>query len=108
MGDLLYDGHGSRRRDLFSSAQMYTLAALKGNPQVYSWLASFFVSNLGLKLNYKHLAISDFFTYLQGWYSLGLLAEDGYRLPLSVLSKLGLSELYMTDNSLLQTTLYER
>ncbi|RVE65008.1 hypothetical protein OJAV_G00131930 [Oryzias javanicus] len=76
MGDLLYEGHDSRRRDLFSAAQMYTQAALKGNPQ--------------------------------GWYSLGLLAEDGYRLPLSVLSKLGLSELYMTDNSLLQTTLYER
>ncbi|XP_020563798.1 protein sel-1 homolog 3 isoform X3 [Oryzias latipes] len=76
MGDLLYEGHGSRGRDLFFAAQMYTQAALKGNPQ--------------------------------GWYSLGLLAEDVYRLPLSILSKLGLSKLYMADNSLLQTALFQR
>uniref|UniRef100_A0A3Q3K214 Uncharacterized protein n=1 Tax=Monopterus albus TaxID=43700 RepID=A0A3Q3K214_MONAL len=29
----------------------------------------------------------------QGWYNLGLLAEEGYRLPLSILTELGLSEL---------------
>ncbi|XP_033969255.1 protein sel-1 homolog 3 isoform X2 [Trematomus bernacchii] len=44
----------------------------------------------------------------QGWYNLGLLTAEGYRLPLSVLIQLGLSELYMADNSLLLSTLYER
>ncbi|KAK1900017.1 Protein sel-1 like 3 [Dissostichus eleginoides] len=44
----------------------------------------------------------------QGWYNLGLLTAEGYRLPLSVLTQLGLSELYMADNSLLLSTLYER
>ncbi|XP_070762454.1 protein sel-1 homolog 3 [Enoplosus armatus] len=44
----------------------------------------------------------------QGWYNLGLLAEDGYRLPLSALIELGLSELYLADNSLLLSALYER
>ncbi|KAL6115894.1 uncharacterized protein ACO6RY_00633 [Pungitius sinensis] len=44
----------------------------------------------------------------QGWYNLGLLAEEGYRLPLSILIDLGLSELYLADNSLLLSTLYKR
>ncbi|KAI3354110.1 hypothetical protein L3Q82_018660 [Scortum barcoo] len=44
----------------------------------------------------------------QGWYNLGLLAEEGYRLPLSVLIELGLSELYPADNSLLLSALYKR
>lgn len=108
MGDLLYEGHGSRGRDLFFAAQMYTQAALKGNPQVCSWLGLLFISNLSLNLNHKHLPKSYFFLYLQGWYSLGLLAEDVYGLPLSILSKLGLSKLYMADNSLLQTALFQR
>ncbi|XP_032358274.1 protein sel-1 homolog 3 [Etheostoma spectabile] len=73
MGDLLYEGQGDGR---FSSAEMYTLAAVRNEPQ--------------------------------GWYNLGLLAEEGYKLPLSVLSKLGLSELYLADNSLLVSTLYKR
>ncbi|XP_068614297.1 protein sel-1 homolog 3-like [Brachionichthys hirsutus] len=44
----------------------------------------------------------------QGWYNLGLLAEEGFRLPLSVLVHLGLSELYMSDNSSLLSALYRR
>lgn len=44
----------------------------------------------------------------QGWYNLGLIAEDGYRLPLSVLIELGLSELYLADRSLLLSALYKR
>nr|XP_019943733.1 PREDICTED: protein sel-1 homolog 3-like [Paralichthys olivaceus] len=44
----------------------------------------------------------------QGWYNLGLLAEEGYRLPLSVLTELGLSELYLADHSLLLSALYKR
>ncbi|XP_034557622.1 protein sel-1 homolog 3 [Notolabrus celidotus] len=44
----------------------------------------------------------------QGWYNLGLLVAEGYRLPLSVLINLGLSELYLQDNITLQSTLYER
>nr|XP_020472495.1 protein sel-1 homolog 3-like [Monopterus albus] len=44
----------------------------------------------------------------QGWYNLGLLAEEGYRLPLSILTELGLSELYLADNSLLLSALYKR
>lgn len=44
----------------------------------------------------------------QGWYNLGLLAEEGYRLPLSVLIELGLSELYLADKSVLLSTLYKR
>ncbi|XP_029923078.1 protein sel-1 homolog 3 [Myripristis murdjan] len=44
----------------------------------------------------------------QGWYSLGLLAEEGYRLPLSLLIDLDLPELYLADDTLLLTTLYKR
>lgn len=76
MGDLYYEGQVDRQKDLFTAARMYTLAALRNEPQ--------------------------------GWYNLGLLAEEGYRLPLSVLIDLGLSELYLADNSLLLSTLYKR
>ncbi|XP_042342919.1 protein sel-1 homolog 3 [Plectropomus leopardus] len=76
MGDLLYEGQGDGRRDVFSAAKMYTHAALRNDPQ--------------------------------GWYNLGLLAEEGFRLPLSVLIDLGLSELYLADNSLLRSALYKR
>ncbi|XP_074496568.1 protein sel-1 homolog 3 isoform X2 [Sebastes fasciatus] len=72
MGDLLCEG----QKDLYSAAVMYTLAAVRNEPQ--------------------------------GWYNLGLLAEEGYRLPLSVLIDLGLSELYLADNSLLLSALYKR
>lgn len=44
----------------------------------------------------------------QGWYSLGLLVEEGFRLPVSILVELGLSELYLADGSLLLSTLYSR
>ncbi|XP_060928555.1 protein sel-1 homolog 3 [Limanda limanda] len=44
----------------------------------------------------------------QGWHNLGLLAEEGHRLPLSVLTELGLSELYLADRSLLLSALYKR
>ncbi|XP_037533798.1 protein sel-1 homolog 3 [Nematolebias whitei] len=73
MGDLLYDG---KRKDLFSAAQMYKLAALRNNPQ--------------------------------GWYNLGLLAEEGYKLPLSILTELGLSELYLADRNALLSLLYKK
>lgn len=51
---------------------------------------------------------SHTFHFLQGWYNLGLLAEEGYRLPLSILIELGLSELYMADRNLLISHLYKR
>ncbi|XP_071353270.1 protein sel-1 homolog 3 [Trachinotus anak] len=54
---------------------------------------------------YKLAALRD---EPQGWYNLGLLAEEGFRLPLSVLTELGLSELYLADKSLLLSTLYKR
>ncbi|KAM3615628.1 uncharacterized protein V6R79_005287 [Siganus canaliculatus] len=76
MGDLLYEGRHDEKKDLFSAAEMYTLAALRNEPQ--------------------------------GWYNLGLLAEEGFTLPLSVLSKLGISELYLADKHLLLSTLYRR
>lgn len=44
----------------------------------------------------------------QGWYSLGLFVEDGFKLPLSVLIDLGISELYLAENSELLSTLYKR
>ncbi|KAM7412825.1 hypothetical protein PAMA_020283 [Pampus argenteus] len=44
----------------------------------------------------------------QGWYNLGLLIEEGYRLPLLALIELGLSELYMADNTVLLSALYKR
>ncbi|XP_041850144.1 protein sel-1 homolog 3 [Melanotaenia boesemani] len=76
MGDLLYEGCDSRQKDLISAAQMYTMAALRNNPQ--------------------------------GWYNLALLSEDGFRLPLSILIELGLSELYLADNNLLLNAFYKR
>ncbi|GAA6232699.1 protein sel-1 homolog 3-like [Lates japonicus] len=54
---------------------------------------------------YKLAALRD---EPQGWYNLGLLAEEGYRLPLSLLRDLGLSELYLADNRLLLSALYKR
>ncbi|XP_040902663.1 protein sel-1 homolog 3 [Toxotes jaculatrix] len=44
----------------------------------------------------------------QGWYNLGLLAEEGYKLPLSALTELGLSELYLAENSSVLSALYKR
>ncbi|KAM4565603.1 protein sel-1 homolog 3 [Odontesthes bonariensis] len=44
----------------------------------------------------------------QGWYNLGLLVEEGYKLPLSVLIELGLSELYLKDNISLLNALFKR
>uniref|UniRef100_A0A8C6KJD9 Sel1 repeat family protein n=1 Tax=Nothobranchius furzeri TaxID=105023 RepID=A0A8C6KJD9_NOTFU len=44
----------------------------------------------------------------QGWYNLGLLAEENYKLPLSVLSELGLSELFFAEKNLLLNALYSR
>ncbi|KAM9359356.1 protein sel-1 homolog 3 [Symphorus nematophorus] len=44
----------------------------------------------------------------QGWYNLGLLAEEGFRLPLSLLTELGLSELFLANNSSLLSALYKR
>ncbi|XP_034024266.1 protein sel-1 homolog 3 [Thalassophryne amazonica] len=76
MGDLLYEGHGNKYKDLFSAAQMYKLAALRNEPQ--------------------------------GWYSLGLLVEEGYRVPQALLNELGLSELYFSDNTSLLSVLYKK
>lgn len=44
----------------------------------------------------------------QGWYNLGLLAGEGFRLPMSILIELGLPQLYLADNSSLLSTLYMR
>ncbi|XP_029965139.1 protein sel-1 homolog 3 isoform X2 [Salarias fasciatus] len=44
----------------------------------------------------------------QGWFNLGLLVQEGFRLPLSVLAELGLSDLYLADSTLLLTALYKR
>ncbi|XP_040929298.1 protein sel-1 homolog 3 isoform X2 [Betta splendens] len=54
---------------------------------------------------YKQAALKD---EPQGWYNLGLLAEEGYRLPLSVLSELGLSQLHAADRRSLLSALYRR
>ncbi|KAJ8280153.1 hypothetical protein GJAV_G00051150 [Gymnothorax javanicus] len=42
----------------------------------------------------------------QGWYSLGLLVQDGHELPASVLGRLDLWELHGADNHTVLTTLY--
>ncbi|XP_037835846.1 protein sel-1 homolog 3 isoform X2 [Kryptolebias marmoratus] len=44
----------------------------------------------------------------QGWYNLGLLAEEGYKLPLSVLTELGLAELYLAEKYVLLSSLYKK
>ncbi|CAL8352722.1 unnamed protein product [Lota lota] len=44
----------------------------------------------------------------QGWYSLGLLVEQDYRLPLSVMIDLGLPDLYLADKCTLQAAMYSR
>ncbi|XP_035240283.1 protein sel-1 homolog 3 isoform X1 [Anguilla anguilla] len=44
----------------------------------------------------------------QGWYSLGLLVQEGHVLPGSVLTKLDLRELHGADNLTILTTLYSR
>lgn len=100
MGDLLQEGH----KDPFTAAQMYTKAALRNDPQVcYSCFSHVSTPHcLCLCARLNHLALP------QGWYSLGLLVEEGFSLPLSILLELGLSELYLADRSLLLSTLYSR
>lgn len=105
MGDLMYEGQVDGQKDLFPAAEMYKLAALRNNPQVrfisirvFCSVHIFFQVNVSV----SHTVL------LQGWYSLGRLAEEGYRLPLSVLSELGLSELYLADTSFLLSILYKR
>lgn len=44
----------------------------------------------------------------QGWFSLGLLTQEGFSLPLSALIQLGLVDLYLTDQNLLLRALYKR
>ncbi|XP_061916407.1 protein sel-1 homolog 3 isoform X1 [Entelurus aequoreus] len=44
----------------------------------------------------------------QGWYNLGLLVEEDYRLPLPLLSELGLLEFYFSDKTSLRSVLYQR
>uniref|UniRef100_W5KXC4 Si:dkey-24p1.6 n=1 Tax=Astyanax mexicanus TaxID=7994 RepID=W5KXC4_ASTMX len=43
----------------------------------------------------------------QGWYSLGLLVQEGQRLPATVLSQLNLLQHYFSDKHTLLTTLYQ-
>ncbi|XP_026790526.3 protein sel-1 homolog 3 [Pangasianodon hypophthalmus] len=44
----------------------------------------------------------------QGWYSLGLLVQEGHRLPAMVLSELKLLQHYFSDRYTLLTSLYHR
>ncbi|XP_072547841.1 protein sel-1 homolog 3 [Salminus brasiliensis] len=44
----------------------------------------------------------------QGWYSLGLLVQEGVRLPATLLSQLNLLQHYFSDKHTLLTTLYQR
>ncbi|XP_013888276.1 protein sel-1 homolog 3 isoform X2 [Austrofundulus limnaeus] len=44
----------------------------------------------------------------QGWYNLGLLVEEGHKLPLPVLIELGLSDLYFADKNVLLSSLYKK
>ncbi|KAI5099354.1 protein sel-1-like 3 isoform X1, partial [Silurus meridionalis] len=44
----------------------------------------------------------------QGWYSLGLLVQEGYRIPAMVLSELNLLQHYFSDKYSLLTNLYHR
>ncbi|XP_048837562.1 protein sel-1 homolog 3 isoform X1 [Brienomyrus brachyistius] len=76
MGDLMYDGHARRQRDVTAAAHLYKRAALKSHPQ--------------------------------GWYSLGLLVQDGVLLPGSLLAELDLWELHGADNHTVLSTFYQR
>ncbi|XP_057694074.1 protein sel-1 homolog 3-like [Corythoichthys intestinalis] len=44
----------------------------------------------------------------QGWYNLGLLVEEGYRLQMPLLIELGLAQFYSEHDFELQTALYKR
>uniref|UniRef100_A0A3Q2GAP8 Protein sel-1 homolog 3-like n=1 Tax=Cyprinodon variegatus TaxID=28743 RepID=A0A3Q2GAP8_CYPVA len=56
---------------------------------------------------YYNLTIQSQNPDTYGWYNLGLLVEEDYRLPLSILSELGLSDLYHADTNLLLSTMYQ-
>lgn len=108
MGDLFYERHGNRQKNLFSAAQMYTLAALRNNPQVYLLLHYTFAMFLYTSCAFVYVLVSHTCHFPQGWYNLGILAEEGYKLPLSILIKLGISELYLAEKELLLIALYKR
>lgn len=97
MGDLLHEDH----KDPFTAAEMYMKAALKDDPQVCDTVVTL-PPPVCVCVCENHPVVP------QGWYSLGLLVEEGFRLPLSILVELGLSELYLADKSLLLSTLYSR
>ncbi|CAN9511215.1 unnamed protein product [Ophioblennius macclurei] len=44
----------------------------------------------------------------QGWFNLGLLTQEGYTLPLSMLTELDLSDFYLAEKNLLLSALYKR
>lgn len=102
MGDLLHQGH----KDPFTAAEMYTKAALRNDPQVrYTLVSACVFPHPTLCVcvqRVNHLALP------QGWYSLGLLVEEGFSLPLSIMLELGLPQLYLADRTLLLSTLYSR
>lgn len=54
------------------------------------------------------MLIQQFTLLFQGWYNLGLLTEEGFKLPLSILTELGISQLYLSDQTLLLSALYKR
>ena len=85
---------------MFSAAEMYTQAAARNDPQVCFFLS--LVIDLCVHAGVSRAILP------QGWYNLGVLVEEGFRLPLSVLTELGLSELYLADDSLLLSALYKR
>lgn len=106
LGDLLYEGWVRRQRDLKSAAEMYSKAALSKEPQVSVLEIDF---KPALSIIAPCLCVSLSCTVVpQGLYNLGLLVEEGFKLPLSVLVELGLSELYLADDGVLLTTLYRK
>ncbi|KAM9319212.1 protein sel-1 homolog 3 [Pholidichthys leucotaenia] len=89
----------------------YNLTIQSQNPDTYAFI------RMGDLLNDRQknlFAAAHMYTQAalksnpQGWYSLGLLVEEGYKLPLSILIELGISELYLADKHSLLSVLYKR
>uniref|UniRef100_A0A3Q0T214 Si:dkey-24p1.6 n=1 Tax=Amphilophus citrinellus TaxID=61819 RepID=A0A3Q0T214_AMPCI len=83
----------------------YNLTIQSQNPNTYGKMGDLFYERRGNRQKNLFSAVQMYTQAAlrsnpQGWYNLGLLAEEGYKLPLSTLTALGLSELYLADKDL--------
>ncbi|XP_077396539.1 protein sel-1 homolog 3 isoform X2 [Festucalex cinctus] len=100
---------------LYCKRRYYNLSSHNQKPEPYALLRMGDMWSEGLVDGHKSLtSAADMYKRAalrnepQGWYHLGSLVEDGFRLPTALLVELGLSPLEFADDDVLPTALYQR